>query len=95
MYITHSNNTLAHAHKTNVTKCTLDTVRIRDNVLILQLSKNIMEYKYIFTERDLQKPTYALTTLCKLLTPRPQNNELFCVFQTGHLTNYKISFFDL
>jgi len=65
------------------------------NVLILQLSKNRVEYKYIFRESDQQKHTHALTTACKLLTPRPQNSQLFCVFKTGHLTKYKIYFFDL
>jgi len=53
MYITHGNNTLVYDHKVNITTCTLDTVRIGDNVLILQLSKYTVKYKYIFTERDL------------------------------------------
>jgi len=67
----------------------------RDNVLILQLSKNRVKYKYIFTESYLQKHIHALITACKLLTPRPQNSQLFCVLKTGHLTNDKIPFFDL
>lgn len=79
----------------NVTTHTLDTVRIKDNVLAIRLSKTTVKCKYIFTERDLQKQLHALTTACKLLTPRPQNSKLFCVFKTGHLTIYKIYFFDL
>jgi len=61
--MTHSNNTLVYVHKMNVTTCTLDTVRIRDNVLVLQLSKYTVKYKYMFTERDLTK-TYICPHKC-------------------------------